>query len=90
MAIMSLIFLMAWLPLSIIGVLLDSQPDILGIDHELVAIVFMTCHLIGMSSAFANPIIYGYCNKNIRKGKYHLMFNNEMVLLKNRKKIYMY
>ena len=74
MAIMSLIFLISWLPLSIIGVLLDSQPDILGADHELVTIVFLTCHLIGMSSAFANPIIYGYSNKNIRKGNYHSSF----------------
>ena len=68
LAIMSLIFLISWLPLSIIGVLLDSRPDILGTDIELVTIVFMSCHLIGMSSAFANPIIYGYSNKNIRKG----------------------
>ena len=70
LAIMSLIFLISWLPLSIIGVLLDSKPDILGNDIELVTIVFMTCHLIGMSSAFANPIIYGYSNKNIRRGNY--------------------
>ena len=84
LAIMSLIFLISWLPLSIIGVLLDSQPDILGTDIELVTIVFMTCHLIGMSSAFANPIIYGYSNKNIRKGNYHSLFLNKMVSLKTK------
>ena len=69
MAIISSIFLISWLPLSIVGNLLDAHPRILGDDIEVVTIVFMTCHLVGMSSAFANPIIYGYTNKHIRKGK---------------------
>ena len=64
----------SWLPLSIIGVLLDAKPDILGNDIEVVNIVFMTCHLLGMSSAFVNPIIYGYTNKQIRIGNYSMLY----------------
>ena len=74
MAIISTIFLISWLPLSIIGTLLDAYPNILGNDIEIVTIVFVSCHLIGMSSACANPIIYGYTNKYIRKGKYSKLY----------------
>jgi hypothetical protein len=75
LAIMSLLFLISWLPLSIIGTLLDSKPDILGKDIGVVTLVFMTCHLIGMSSAFVNPIIYGYSNKHIRSGNYSMLYS---------------
>ena len=68
MAIISSIYLISWLPLSVIGILLDAHPQILGDDIEVVTIWFMSFHLIGMASAFANPIIYGYTNKHIRKG----------------------
>ena len=75
LATMALLFLTSWLPLSIIGILLDSKPDILGKDIEVVTIVFMTCHLIGMASTFVNPIIYGYSNKNIRRGNFSMLYS---------------
>lgn len=30
-------------------------------NHELMLCAFMSCHLIGMSSACFNPMLYGYC-----------------------------
>ena len=69
MAVISMIFVVSMLPLSIIGTLLDAYPNFLGNDIEVVTIVFMTCHLIGISSACANPIIYAYSNKHIHEGK---------------------
>ena len=66
----SLVFLIAWLPLSLIGLMIDFNINLFG-EHNMEATImfFMTCHLFGMSSASANPIIYGYSNKHIRKGK---------------------
>ena len=63
-------FLLAWLPLSLFGTLSDANINIFGYNGETNTIVFMTFHLIGMLSACANPIIYGYRNKHLRRGKY--------------------
>ena len=67
-AVISLVYLALWLPLGIINLILDSNPDALGKDMSRVTMVVLSCHLIGMCSAIANPIIYGYTNKRIRKG----------------------
>ena len=67
-AVISLVYLILWLPLGTINLLLDSYPDVLGNDMSHVTMVVLMCHLIGMSSAIANPIIYGYTNKHIRQG----------------------
>ena len=67
-AVISLAYLVLWLPLGIINLLLDSYPDALGNDMSQVTMVVLACHLIGMCSAIANPIMYGYSNKRIRKG----------------------
>ena len=64
----SLVYLITWLPLGIIGTLSDANINIFGDNAEVTAMIFMTCHLIGMSSACANPIIYGFRNKHVRKG----------------------
>ena len=69
-AIISLVYLLSWLPLGLINVILDSNPDVLGKDMSKVTMVVLTCHLIGMCSAIANPIIYGYTSKHIRQGTY--------------------
>lgn len=69
MAMISIGYLMLWLPLGISSLLLDFNPDILGRNMTTVTMVVSTCHLIAMCSAVANPIIYGYTNKHIRKGR---------------------
>ena len=69
-AIISLVYLLSWLPLGLINVILDSNPDVLGKDMSKVTMVVLTCHLIGMCSAIANPVIYGYTSKHIRQGTY--------------------
>ena len=35
-------------------------------EEDLVT-AFGICHIIGMSSAVTNPILYGFLNKNFRK-----------------------
>ena len=66
----SLVYLITWLPLGILGTLIDGNLNMFGPHPETPTIIFMLCHLIGMSSACANPIIYGYRNKHLRKGNY--------------------
>ena len=63
-------FLVAWLPLSLFGTLADANIHLFGYNGETNTIVFMTFHLLGMSSACADPIIYGYRNKHLRRGNY--------------------
>ena len=64
----SLVYLISWFPLGIISILLDYNPFIFGSNTAHVAAIFVTCHLVGMLSASLNPVIYGYKNKEIRKG----------------------
>ena len=68
MAIISLVYLVSWLPLSIVSIVLDAIPDKIGANTANISMLFMCCHLIGMSSASANPVIYGYTNNGVRKG----------------------
>ena len=63
------VFVLAWLPLGVFATLSDAKINIFGDNSEAKTIAFMICHLLGMSSACVNPVIYGYRNKNIRKGK---------------------
>ena len=66
----SMVYCFCWFPLNFIGVLLDAKPDIFGSSTELMIIIFMSCHIVGMSSACINPIIYGYFHEHIREGNY--------------------
>ena len=70
LATISLVYLFTWLPLSIFGTLVDAKVELLGqgSDTGTTTILFMSCHLIGMMSSCANPIVYGYRNKHVRKG----------------------
>jgi len=36
-------------------------------NDELCRVLFAGCHLVGMSSAFSNPILYGWFNEAFRE-----------------------
>merc|ERR1712150_105508 len=62
----SMVFCFCWLPLNLIGALMDADPYLFGSATDTMNIIFMTCHIIGMCSACINPVIYGFCNETIR------------------------
>lgn len=63
-----MVFLVLWLPLNMVGILMDHHSQLFGHSTESRIIIFMSCHLIGMCSAIINPILYGYTQEHIKKG----------------------
>jgi hypothetical protein len=60
----AIIFGISWLPLNILNIVVD----LLGLeDSARFRIIFAVCHMIGMSSACSNPLLYGWLNDNFRK-----------------------
>ena len=73
----SMVFCFCWLPLNLIGTLMDIDYTLFGESIDAMTIIFMSCHIVGMCSACINPVIYGFCNETIRKG------NNKSYVISN-------
>lgn len=61
------IFAVCWMPLNVYNLVLDlynpfQKPE----DQETMLIIYAVCHMLGMSSACANPWLYGWYNDNFR------------------------
>ncbi len=77
----SLIFSITWLPLNVLNLTLDLyNPFKLPRDKEMMLIIYAACHLFGMSSACANPFLYGWFNENFRR-EFKLIFSAPSRLL---------
>ena len=62
----AIVFACAWMPLNIFNIIADFNQDVLqSIDTK--NIVFPVCHLLVLSSACSNPVIYGWLNDNFRR-----------------------
>ncbi|XP_074604601.1 neuropeptide F receptor-like [Brevipalpus obovatus] len=61
----SLIFCISWMPLYILNLISDFK--LLKLDDKDYRLVFAVCHIIGMSSACINPLLYGWLNDNFQK-----------------------
>lgn len=62
----AIIFGISWLPLNIFNL----YSDIYLTDHPVtqsIMVSYAVCHMIGMSSACSNPLLYGWLNENFRK-----------------------
>lgn len=59
-------FVCCWLPLNLYN-LMDSAGVFLQWNDEFKWTLFALCHLIGMSSACINPILYGWFNSTLRE-----------------------
>lgn len=62
----ALIFCVSWMPLNLYNVLVDLHNPF-GNDTETMFIIYAICHMMGMSSACSNPLLYGWLNDNFRK-----------------------
>jgi neuropeptide Y receptor len=62
----ALIFGVSWMPLNAFNLLVDLFDPFEG-DVYKSRVVYAFCHLIGMSSANTNPLLYGFFNDNFRK-----------------------
>ncbi|XP_018013907.1 neuropeptide F receptor-like [Hyalella azteca] len=57
----AIIFCLSWLPLNMYNIIADfSNP--FGDDTDAMLMVYAICHLLGMSSACSNPVLYGWLN----------------------------
>jgi len=71
----SLIFSITWLPLNVLNLTLDLyNPFKLPRDKEMMLVIYAACHLFGMTSACANPFLYGWFNENFRN-EFKLIFS---------------
>ncbi|XP_077467816.1 prolactin-releasing peptide receptor isoform X2 [Stigmatopora argus] len=62
-----LAFALCWLPLQVLNLLLDLDPDCDLIGKRYVNVLQVCCHLVAMSSACYNPFIYASLHSKVRK-----------------------
>lgn len=61
------IFAICWMPLNVYNLVLDVYNPFQGPeDQETMLVIYAVCHMLGMSSACANPWLYGWYNDNFR------------------------
>ena len=61
------IFCLCWLPLNLLNAVTDSADVFATFSEAAFCGVYAVCHVLGMSSACANPVIYGFLNENFSK-----------------------
>lgn len=57
---LSISFAIFWLPLLILNVIIDYNVNYFSFNE--ISIIYLTCHLIALSSCALNPILYGFTN----------------------------
>ncbi|KAJ8894822.1 hypothetical protein PR048_000129 [Dryococelus australis] len=62
----ALIFCISWMPLNTFNLVVDFY-NLFGDDRQSMMICYAVCHMMGMSSACSNPLLYGWLNDNFRK-----------------------
>jgi len=62
----AVIFGVSWLPLNIYNLVVDFWNPF-GTNKEAMVITYAVCHMMGMSSACSNPMLYGWLNDNFQK-----------------------
>lgn len=62
-----LIFGISWLPLNVYNLYFDFNYDNIDLNVKKVYFIFSICHILAMSSAISNAILYGLLNTNIQK-----------------------
>ena len=63
----AVIFAVSWLPWHVVNLLADYNYALFHSDSRHFYTVFGSCHIIAMSSACTNPVLYGWLNTNLRR-----------------------
>jgi hypothetical protein len=66
-----IIFGISWMPLNVFNLVVDIFNPFKE-DPYWERVIFLSCHLFGMSSANTNPLLYGFFNDNFRKEFYDI------------------
>lgn len=66
LAMIASVFAISWFPLNILNILLDVSNGKLKALEENVSVAFVICHILVLSSACTNPLLYGWLNENFR------------------------
>lgn len=67
LAMIAIVFVFSWIPLNISNILADFQFQIFRNQVVDINLVFVVCHILVLSSACTNPVLYGWLNDNFRK-----------------------
>lgn len=62
----AVIFGISWLPLNLFNLFSDIYLSHHPVNQQIL-VSYAVCHMIGMSSACSNPLLYGWLNDNFRK-----------------------
>ncbi|XP_014242347.1 neuropeptide Y receptor type 2-like [Cimex lectularius] len=62
----AIVFALSWLPMTAFNLLIEFQPGLLTPPRTLY-LVFALCHIMAMSTAVTNPLMYGWLNTNFRR-----------------------
>ena len=62
----ALVFCLSWLPLNLYNIIVDLNNPF-GDDKKAMLTTYALCHMVAMSSACSNPILYGWLNDNFKK-----------------------
>ncbi|XP_067129415.1 neuropeptide Y receptor type 6-like [Centruroides vittatus] len=61
----TVVFAASWLPWNVVNLVADFHPTSMSAYNLYLS--FAVCHIIAMTSATSNPILYGWLNTNIRR-----------------------
>ena len=62
----AVVFTSSWMPLNVFNIMADFSPAVLQrIDKQ--GLIIPICHLLVLTSACINPVLYGWLNENFRK-----------------------
>lgn len=67
LAFIAIVFVFSWMPLNISNILVEFQFHIFKNKAIDINLVFVVCHMLVLSSACTNPVLYGWLNDNFRK-----------------------
>ena len=67
LAMIAIVFALSWMPLNIINILVEFLFQVFRNENIDTNIVFVVCHILVLSSACTNPVLYGWLNENFRK-----------------------